>query len=62
MGKPPSITYIDMPAELRNQYQYFTEAPMEKLRSAGYTKPMHTLEEGITDYIQNHLQKPDQHW
>lgn len=62
MGREPKISYIDMPVELRDQYQYFTEASMEKLRKAGYTKPMHTLEEGITDYVQNHLQKADQHW
>jgi ADP-L-glycero-D-manno-heptose 6-epimerase len=62
MDKEPSIHYIEMPEELRNQYQYFTEAPIQKLRAAGYSKPMHSLEEGITDYVQNHLSKPDQHW
>jgi len=62
MGREPRISYIDMPIELRDQYQYFTEASMEKLRQAGYTRPMHTLEEGVTDYVQSHLQKPDQHW
>lgn len=62
MGKPPSITYIDMPTELRNQYQYFTEAPIDKLRKAGYSLPLSTLEEGVTDYVRNHLLKADQHW
>ena len=62
MSREPKISYIDMPVELRDQYQYFTEASMEKLRKAGYTKLMHTLEEGVTDYVQNYLQKPDQHW
>jgi ADP-L-glycero-D-manno-heptose 6-epimerase len=62
MGKPINITYIDMPQELQAQYQYFTEAPMGKLRAAGYVAPLHTLEEGVVDYVTNHLMKPDQHW
>ena len=62
MKKPVSITYIDMPKDLQAQYQYFTEAPMQKLRAAGYTAPLHTLEEGVTDYVTQHLSKPDQHW
>jgi ADP-L-glycero-D-manno-heptose 6-epimerase len=61
MGKPVQITYIDMPPELRDQYQYFTEAPMAKLKAAGYTAPLHTLEDGVSDYVTNHLMKPDQH-
>ena len=62
MNVPVKISYIDMPLDLRDQYQYFTEAPMGKLRSAGYTAPLHTLEEGVTDYVRNYLVKPDQHW
>jgi ADP-L-glycero-D-manno-heptose 6-epimerase len=62
MKKPIQITYIDMPQDLQAQYQYFTEAPMQKLRAAGYTAPLHTLEEGVTDYVTQHLVKPDQHW
>jgi ADP-L-glycero-D-manno-heptose 6-epimerase len=62
MKKPVNITYIDMPTELQAQYQYFTEAPMQKLRAAGYTAPLRTLEEGITDYVTQHLTKADQHW
>jgi ADP-L-glycero-D-manno-heptose 6-epimerase len=62
MQKPARITYIDMPADLRDQYQYFTEAPMQKLKVAGYTAPLHTLEEGVSDYVTNHLMKGDQHW
>ncbi len=62
MGKPVQITYIDMPLDLRDQYQYFTEAPMAKLKAAGYTAPLHTLEEGVRDYVTNHLMKSDQHW
>lgn len=62
MGKPTNISYIDMPEELRDHYQYFTEAPMEKLRAAGYTAPLYSLEDGVKDYVTNHLMKPDQHW
>jgi ADP-L-glycero-D-manno-heptose 6-epimerase len=62
MSKPVQINYIDMPPELRDQYQYFTEAPMARLRAAGYSAPLRTLEEGVRDYVTNHLVKPDQHW
>lgn len=55
MGLEPTISFIDTPQDLRNKYQYFTEANMDKLRQAGYTKPFHTLEEGIADYVQNYL-------
>ena len=57
MGKLEDIEFIDTPLDIRDKYQYFTEAKMEKLRSAGYSKPFHTLEEGTTDYVQNYLMK-----
>jgi ADP-L-glycero-D-manno-heptose 6-epimerase len=60
MGKKPNIEYIDMPDQIRNQYQYFTQAPMEKLRKAGYDKKITSLEDAIKDYVQNYLQK-DRH-
>jgi len=59
MGKKPSITYIDMPQDLHGKYQYFTQANIAKLRAAGYTQPFHTLEDGVGDYVQNYLMKPD---
>ncbi len=59
MGKAPHITYIDMPEDLRGKYQYFTEAPMAKLRTAGYAAPMSSLEDGVKDYVQNYLMKAD---
>jgi ADP-L-glycero-D-manno-heptose 6-epimerase len=59
MGKPEQIEYIDTPVDIRDKYQYFTEAAMDKLRSIGYTKPFHSLEEGATDYVQNYLMKRD---
>jgi ADP-L-glycero-D-manno-heptose 6-epimerase len=59
MGKTPHITYIDMPEDLRGKYQYFTEAPMAKIRAAGYTAPMTSLEDGVKDYVQNYLMQAD---
>lgn len=55
MGKTPNVEFIDTPEDIRDKYQYFTEANMAKLRAIGYEKPFHTLEEGITDYVQNYL-------
>lgn len=58
MGKPVNIEYIDMPENLKNSYQYFTQADMQKLRQAGYTEPFTTLEQGVKDYIQNYMMQP----
>ncbi len=55
MERPENITFIDTPADIRDKYQYFTEARMEKMRSIGYDKPFHTLEEGVADYVRNYL-------
>ena len=52
---PPNIVFIDMPGDIRDKYQYFTEANMQKLRKAGYTKPFYTLEAGVEDYVRNYL-------
>ena len=57
LGMEPNIIYIEMPEKLRGKYQYYTQANMEQLRSVGYDKPFANLEEGITDYVQNHLNK-----
>jgi len=57
MGKTPKIEYIDMPDSIRNQYQYFTEADISKLRQAGYNKEITSLEDAIKDYVHNYLQK-----
>ncbi len=56
---PVPIRYIDMPETLRDRYQYFTEAPMARLRAAGYDAPFASLEEGVTDYVQTHLSADD---
>jgi ADP-L-glycero-D-manno-heptose 6-epimerase len=54
---PEQIEFIDTPADIRDKYQYFTEADMSKLLAAGYNKPFHTLEEGVREYISNYLVK-----
>jgi ADP-L-glycero-D-manno-heptose 6-epimerase len=55
----PKIEYVDMPAELARQYQNFTEAPISKLRKAGFSEEFLSLEDSITDYVQNYLLKLD---
>lgn len=57
MDKKEDISFVDTPADIRDKYQYFTEAKMEKLKAAGYSKPFHTLEEGVNDYVKNYLIK-----
>ena len=57
LGLTPAIEYIDTPADIRDKYQYFTEATMQKLRSIGYDKPFTSLEDGVEDYVQNFLVK-----
>jgi len=55
MDRPPDISFIDTPADIRDKYQYFTEADMAKLRRAGYDRPFMTLEEGVNDYVKIYL-------
>lgn len=55
LGKDPNITFVPTPEDIRDKYQYFTEAHMDKLKAIGYTLPFHTLEEGIHDYVTNYL-------
>lgn len=55
MDMPEQIEFIDTPEDIRDKYQYFTEADMRKLQSIGYSTPFHTLEEGIADYVKNYL-------
>jgi ADP-L-glycero-D-manno-heptose 6-epimerase len=55
MELPARLTYVDMPADIRNQYQYFTQAPMAKLRNAGYTHPFTPLEQSVHDYVRDYL-------
>ena len=58
-GKVPDIEYVDMPAALVGRYQYFTEANMQRLREAGYERPMTSLEEGVRQYVQGFLSTND---
>jgi ADP-L-glycero-D-manno-heptose 6-epimerase len=58
-GQTPKIDYIDTPAVIRAHYQYFTQAEMGRLKDAGYTAPLTSLEDGVTDYVRSYLAKPD---
>lgn len=53
----PSISFIDTPIDIRDKYQYYTEADMSKLINAGYDKEFHTLEMGVKDYVTNYLKE-----
>lgn len=55
VNKKPEIVFIDMPQDIRDKYQYFTEANMQKLRNAGYHEPFQTLEEGVDEYVRHYL-------
>ena len=55
MDQPRNIQFIDTPLDIRDKYQYFTEANMHKLRDYGYQKPFRTLEEGVTEYVTDYL-------
>lgn len=55
MGRERDISFIDTPEDIRENYQYFTEARINKLVSAGYKKGFHTLEQGVQDYVENYL-------
>ena len=57
MHLAPNIEFIDPPADIRDKYQYFTEANMSKLKSIGYGKEFTSLEAGIADYVRNYLSK-----
>ena len=56
---PENINFIDTPIDIRDKYQYFTEANMTKLINAGYTKPFTSLEDGVKDYVNNYLSTND---
>lgn len=55
LGKTPEISFIDTPEDIRDTYQYFTEANMRKLRQAGYQEEFYSLEAGISDYVKHYL-------
>lgn len=60
-GQEPKLRFIDTPIEIRDKYQYFTQAEMSKLQAAGYDKPFTSLEDGVRDYVRTHLQAEDQY-
>jgi ADP-L-glycero-D-manno-heptose 6-epimerase len=55
MGLEPKISFIETPEDIRDTYQYFTEANMDKLKGIGYSQPFYSLEDGIKDYVQKYL-------
>ena len=57
LDKESKIVFIDMPEDIRDKYQYFTEAKMDKLKSIGYNKSFTSLESGVKDYLENYLMK-----
>ncbi|HEX8662196.1 MAG TPA: ADP-glyceromanno-heptose 6-epimerase [Brevundimonas sp.] len=58
-GKTPRIEYVDTPESIRDKYQYFTEARMERVRAAGFNGQSTPLEEGVRRYVQDFLAKAD---
>lgn len=61
LGLEPNISFIDTPLDIRNTYQYFTEANMQKIRRVGYDKPFCSLEAGVDDYVKQYLME-DRLW
>ena len=57
--RPAEIEYTPMPPAIRDKYQYYTQARMERLAAAGYNQPMTGLEEGVGDYVKRYLSQPD---
>ncbi|MGH6958718.1 MAG: NAD-dependent epimerase/dehydratase family protein, partial [Caulobacteraceae bacterium] len=58
-GAAPRIDYVPMPLLLRDRYQYYTEARVDRLRAAGYEGQFTSLEEGVGDYVRGYLSRPD---
>lgn len=57
MGLAPNIEFVDIPEDIRDKYQYFTEADMRKMRVQGYKKPFYSLENGVKSYVSRYLIK-----
>lgn len=57
MQVEPSISYVEMPESIRNQYQYYTIGKIDKIRDSGYQKPLYSLEEAVEDYVKNYLEQ-----
>lgn len=61
MDRPVDIEYVDIPEAIREKYQYYTRAPMERLRAAGYTRAFTSLEDGVKDYLARYLMQGDRY-
>jgi ADP-L-glycero-D-manno-heptose 6-epimerase len=61
LQRPADLQYIDMPEVIRPNYQYFTEASMDRLRKVGYTQPFTSLAEGVRQYVERYLSQPDRY-
>ncbi len=59
LDREVAVRWVDTPIEIRDRYQYYTQAELGRLRAAGYTKPLLSLEEGIGDYVRNYLATDD---
>jgi ADP-L-glycero-D-manno-heptose 6-epimerase len=55
LGLKENISFVDTPADIRDKYQYFTQANMAKLRSVGFDHQFYSLEDGVEDYVRNYL-------
>jgi ADP-L-glycero-D-manno-heptose 6-epimerase len=61
LGREPDIDYVDMPVAIRDRYQYFTQASVEKLRRAGYNGGFTLLEDAVSQYVGRYLNRPDRY-
>jgi len=61
VGQEPRIEFVDTPEEIRDRYQYFTQADMHKAREAGYSEAFTSLEEGVSEYVRDFLMTSDPH-
>ena len=59
IGEEPEMDFMDLPAEIKGQYQYFTQADIQKLRAVGYAKPFTSLEDGVAQYVRDYLEQSD---
>ncbi len=59
LGRSPNIDFVEMPEAIRPNYQYFTQASMDKIRAAGYPHAFHDLDAGVLDYVSNYLTQQD---
>jgi len=61
VGQDLEVNWVDIPIDIRDRYQYFTEAKMNRLRTAGYDRPFRTVQEGVADFVEQHLATHDRY-